>query len=150
MVSRSYPRFDWKRYIDYANELVDFAEKDDAKARCGISRAYYGAFHLVTIALGEDNIRCDPNRGGSHQIVIDQCKEYKQGDNNRVISNWHNIGNLLSRMKDMRILADYKADYFASQKTGYTNMEYELRKALGYAEQILNSLDQIHSFTEIP
>ena len=83
-------KFNWIRYIDFAENLLETIPKDEddeVKERCGISRAYYGAFHRAKSYLNKIGITIDVNDRGSHNRVIEEFKNI--GKSNKL---WRGVG----------------------------------------------------------
>lgn len=107
-------KFNWNRYIDLAESLFKSISKDtdnEVKERCGISRAYYGAFHRARSYLEKIGIIIDVNNKGSHNMVIEEFKNI--GKSNKL---WSRIGLDLERLKIQRKKADYDDKYFTAQE----------------------------------
>jgi uncharacterized protein (UPF0332 family) len=114
--------FDWREYIKLSEELLD-GSNTEAKIRTSISRAYYGAFCLCRIHVGETMIRND-----IHKRVQDKLKE---SDEPLDITIGNTLGTLFLARKD----ADYESHVrFTSQ---------EAKKHLGQAKTITKLLAEI-------
>ena len=93
--------FNWTEYLNLANELVadtTLASSLEAKLRCGISRAYYAAYHKaekIVFPAGP------PNKWGSHGQVIDELQS--SDDPLR-----RGFGVELARLRGTRTKADYR------------------------------------------
>ena len=99
--------FDWLNYLDLAGKLVGEAEvepSDESKARTSISRSYYCAYHLACeLLLLEGDTNIGKSLPDSHRYVIDQ---FHNRNNRKFI----NMGDILLRLKNDRISADYWKD----------------------------------------
>ena len=136
LVSKS--KFNWKQYIDFADKLLEESSVvSELQMRCGISRAYYGAYNIVVGLLGEGRLLRGAGGEGSHQTLINQCKNYSDDRDRHNIKIWRNIGEHLERLKAMRVRADYYSDYFEASNTLYLNFKNELKKSVSYANRIL-------------
>ena len=134
-------KFDWLKYIDFADELLVQDDNDEAKRRCGISRAYYGAYNKVVSYMKEKNIYSSNLWEGSHQTVITDCKNFGKNNKTEAEKAWLRIGNNLGRMKDMRVKADYRDYFFPKGATG--SMKDELAKAVKRARAIASDVETI-------
>lgn len=89
--------FDWKDYIDLAEELLN--RREESCLRTTISRAYYGVFCIVRNSKGYKN-----HKGRDvHQRVIE---EYKNSRDRKE----QNIGRILDSLRRSRNHADYDED----------------------------------------
>lgn len=136
--------FQWVSYIDLAEELLKQVPKDrkdnqlsEARARCGISRVYYGVFHVVQDYLKETGFVPQTIGEGSHQAVIKACREFK---NNKSLLR---IGNDLERLKDKRTKADYHDVYFELAGSPYGRFHKELQLAIMIADGFLSEIDKL-------
>ena len=134
-------KFDWLKYIDFADELLAQNDDDEAKRRCGISRAYYGAFNKVVSYMREQNIYSDRFGEGSHQAVINDCNNFGSNNKTEAEKAWKRIGENLGRMKVMRFKADYRDCYFPKDFAG--SMRNELTKAVQWARAIASDVETI-------
>lgn len=134
-------KFDWLKYIDFAGDLLEQDDNDEAKRRCGISRAYYGAYNKVVSYMKEKNIYSNNFGEGSHQTVIKDCKNFGSNNKTEAEKAWKRIGDKLGRMKVMRVKADYRECYFQEGFTG--SMKNELAKAVQWAQAIASDVETI-------
>ena len=133
-------KFNWNRYIDFADELLKSMaedEDDELKDRCGISRAYYGAFHRAKSYLDKIGITIDINGSDSHNKVIEEYK--KIGKNNKL---WARIGLDLERLKIQRKKADYKDKYFIDSEKSHS-LKKQLQTAVLKAYEVVKLIDKI-------
>lgn len=133
-------RFNWNRYVDFAESLLNSMsgdEDDELKDRCGISRAYYGAFHRAQAYLIKIGITIDVNDKGSHSFVIKQFKEI--GGANRL---WSTVGLELERLKNQRKKADYDDKYFSNAEKN-SSLKNQLKTAVLRACSIVKKIDAI-------
>ena len=139
-VNAGHIRFNWNRYIDYADNLLNSMfddEDDEVKDRCGISRAYYGAFHRAQAYLNKIGITVDVNNRGSHNRVIEQFKGI--GKANRL---WFGIGLDLERLKNQRKKADYDDKYFAPAEKN-SILKKQLEMAILKARSVVDKINNI-------
>lgn len=122
------------------NNLDNNEAKCESQIRCGISRAYYAAFHHCLVFLRNNGIDSCVVGDSSHNNVIDRFKKLYELDNN---TRYLQIYNLLRRMKDNRVQADYQ-DYLLGNnvpsRNGNINM---LKKAISTADKIKEHLRQL-------
>lgn len=133
-------RFNWNKYVDFAESLLKSMssdEDDELKDRCGISRAYYGAFHRAQAYLIKIGITIDLNNKSSHNFVIGQFKEI--GGANRL---WSKIGLDLERLKNQRKKADYNDKYFSDSERNLS-LKNQLEMAVSRARSIVERIDKI-------
>ena len=112
-------------------------EDDEVKDRCGISRAYYGAFHRAQSYLNKIGITVDVNDRGFHNRVIDEFKNI--GKTNKL---WSGIGLDLERLKIQRKKADYCDRYFGTIEK-YGKLKKELEMAVAKARCVVKRIDEI-------
>lgn len=89
--------FDWKDYIDLAEELLNRTE--ESYHRSSISRAYYGVFCIAKNKKGYRNYKLKKGEN-IHWIVINAYK-------NSSDINEQNIGRILDKLRKSRNDADY-------------------------------------------
>ena len=133
-------KFDWNRYISFAEELLEFIpeDKDDeAKERCGISRAYYGAFHRAKSYLNRIGITIDINGSDSHKKVIEEYKNV--GIHNRL---WYQVGIELDRLKKQSKKADYHDKYFDNNEK-FFKLKNQLKSAILKACWVIEKINEI-------
>lgn len=134
-------RFDWTRYITLSEDLLNQMKADEEDlARCGISRAYYGAFHLVVVYMKKNDIYRDVVGEGSHQTVIKDCISYGSSSNREAGKLWKTIGEKLKRLYECRKKADYKECYFPAMIPPTACMKDELKKAVCYAKEVQDNV----------
>ncbi len=134
-------KFDWLNYIDFADELLAQEDNNEARHRCGISRAYYGAYNKVVSYMKEKNIYSGRTWEGSHQTVITSCCDFGRNNKTKAEKAWRRIGINLGRIKDMRVKADYREYYFPQGYAG--SMKNELAKAVRWARGIALDIEII-------
>lgn len=136
--------FNWEEYISYGINIYKNYEDDEAMGRSGISRIYYGAFHLTLLCLQDTGFYPSTIGEGSHQAVIKSCKslgEKDPEDNNNKL--WRELSTTLDRLKKQRKKADYSARYFSDGDPLPHDLKRELCKAMHYAEDIKNKTKEI-------
>ena len=139
-MNAGHSKFNWNRYIDFAESLLKSIpdnEDDEVKDRCGISRAYYGAFHRARNYLEKIGITIDSNDRGSHNMVIDEFKNI--GKSNKL---WRGIGLELERLKFQRKKADYDSKYFTDSEKSF-KLKKQLETAILKARSIVERIDNI-------
>lgn len=138
--------FNWEKYISLSEEIFEkYGEEDDDEAldRCGISRAYYGAFHLTVGYMKSCHIFRRVIGEGSHEAVIKDCISYKNNANRKIGQLWFNIGNGLKRMKAMRVKADYCDKYWDQSVSPSLRLKSELKRANVEARMIEENLRKL-------
>ena len=139
-VTAGHLKFNWDRYVDFAEVLLNSMagdEDDELKDRCGISRAYYGAFHRAQAYLHKIGITIDINNVGSHKRVIEEFK--KIGASNKL---WSGIGLELDRLKKQRKRADYDDRYFADNEKNLS-LKKQLEQSVIRARFIIERINEI-------
>lgn len=139
-MTAGYIKFNWIRYIDFAENLLETIPKDEddeVKERCGISRAYYGAFHRAKSYLNKIGITIDVNDRGSHNRVIEEFKNI--GKSNKF---WRGVGLDLDRLKIQRKTADYDNRYFTDIEKN-RKLRNELELAVEKARCVVSRIDEI-------
>lgn len=140
-------KFNWADYISLAeNMLSRYGEEDDDEAidRCGISRAYYGAFHLTVAYMKSRSIYRDIIGEGSHQTVIKDCISYKSDLDKEIGGLWFSIGIDLKNMRIMRMRADYEDKYWKIPVSPSVRLKSELRKACVMARKIEQNIKKLN------
>jgi hypothetical protein len=102
--------FDWKEYVDCADELVDTPFQDispEAHWRIAAGRAYYGAFCVVRNVLKDEGNHI-PESGKAHGKVRELLNN--SGDSER-----RRAGKYLGRLHGKRKEADYN-DVLSTQR----------------------------------
>ena len=133
-------KFNWKRYLSLAEYLLESMEEnedDESKDRCGISRAYYAAFHRAGKFLRAINQTVDIYQSGSHENIIKVFEDF--GRKNKPYAF---IAKELKRLKLMRIKADYNDKYFENARNT-ASLKQELKKAILMAKDIIDTIDEI-------
>jgi hypothetical protein len=111
--------FDWRRYVELANELIAHPgspQLAEASLRTSISRSYYGVFG---IAAGHLEKRVPIQRIDTHKFVRDQ---YRYSS----IKAEEKIGNDLLSLWQERKAADYDRD--AHVDAGRAALAHEMAK----------------------
>lgn len=138
--------FNWTRYIDLAEELLNSMpddEDDESKDRCGISRTYYAVFHRAEKFLKSIHQTIDVYQKGSHENIIKIFDDF--GKNNR---SYAFVAEELKRLKLMRIKADYNDKYFENMSTNLS-LKKELEKAIFRAKNIIKKIDEIEEMEKL-
>ena len=133
-------KFDWSEYLNLATELAALSSDSDdveAKLRSAVSRAYYAVFCLSRNYLRD--IEKDPRLSrknssdiNEHQYVAKEFIFHKSKNKEMI-----NIGENLSRLRELRNKADYADTIFNLQK----DVNYALKLAQNIIS-VLNSLKQ--------
>lgn len=134
--------FNWLGYIDLAEDILKQISPKDmiddqkvaTKARCGISRAYYGIFHTVQKYLTDVDIQPDTTREGSHQAVVNACLGCK--DNKILLK----IGEDLDRLRKKRKQADYDDIYFTNEGRSCGRFYEELAFVIVTADEMIENI----------
>ncbi len=120
-------KFDWSEYFNLAEELGD-VNNNEAQKRSSISRAYYAAFCTARNYLIDD-LGCQAGRDENvHKYVAQKF----QDNNNRKM---REIGNDLSRLRQLRNKADYEDTIF--------NINQNTKFALKLAKNIINKFNEL-------
>jgi uncharacterized protein (UPF0332 family) len=101
--------FDWQEYYLLAGELLSQADgspRKEAMLRSAVSRAYYAAFHRACEYLEQVNEyptrqQFEGSRRETHRFLISIF------ENSRDHPEWHQIGEKLHHLKNLRQKADY-------------------------------------------
>jgi len=103
--------FNWEEYLKFAQQLVQEAQgnsqnplANEVAYRNAISRAYYSAFNKAREYLLTTTIY-NPSRGDSHTHLI-------LAYSNSIFRERKALAPKLSRMKDMRVRADYFGNFY--------------------------------------
>lgn len=134
-------RFNWERYLNLAEELLELIPEnkdDEAKARCGISRAYYAAYHKAEAYLNEIGITIDIYQKGSHKRVIEEF--HTIGRSNRL---WRGVDVSLKRLKTWREAADYSDRFFDEVSNPNLTMKSILKSAIILANDVIERINKI-------
>ena len=135
-------KFNWQRYLILAEELLNSIpenEDDEAKARCGISRAYYAAYHKAESYLNKIGITIDIYQKGSHRRVIEEFSNI--GRSNKL---WSGISLSLKRLKTWRESADYNDKFFDGiLSNSNLTMKSQLKMAIAISKDIIERIDKI-------
>lgn len=137
MTYAGYREFNWNRYIDLAEEMSD--SDDEAKCRCGISRAYYGAFHRAKKFLTEVvHQTINIYRGGAHKEVIKSFEDFGCGN-----KDYSSVAQELIRLKKQREQADYDDVFFGKRTLPSLKLKKQLEIAVERARHIVQLVDKI-------
>lgn len=142
MSNAGHVKFNWNRYIDLAEFLLNSIpenDDDESKDRCGISRAYYAAFHRAEKFLRNINQTIDIHNKGSHENIIKIFSEF--GRNNL---SYRFISEELKLLKIQRKKADYDDKYFSFESRNIL-LKNELRKSITRARKIIEKIENLES-----
>ncbi len=124
--------FRWEEYFELAKKINE-TFKGEAARRTVISRVYYSMF-----CLARDCICLKKLRYNVHSTVIKKLKEGGNGcsqENNRKDVRFIKAGGYLNKLRELRIISDYKTDKEIT--------EDDVVRALSLAEKIYNILVQV-------
>ena len=133
--------FDWQEFLSFARNIFNTHQNAkvinhsiESDCRIAISRAYYAVYHATKDYIYKVQPDFKPQFGeATHEAVINELKRKK---NNKIL---RNISIPLSKLRDMRVRADYNSDRY--DKRGESgNIIMELQKALNYADEINKKL----------
>lgn len=138
-------QYNWGLFLEAAkrwlNDMQD--DEDETLIRCGISRAYYAAFHVCQQYLININMGADVHGNGSHMAVINSFQQLGDARNNRECKK---ISLDLSRLKNKRISADYK-DFLLSSDHSYIGAKKKvLEQSIIEAEHIIDMTGMLPDF----
>ena len=114
--------FDWRLYLQLANELSGRAE--EFARRTAVSRAYYSAYHIANDFLNANGVATDTSRGSHERVWRVYIKSSRR--------ECQDIGNYGFRLKNARIYADYHADRKVCPA--------QVQRCLQDAQRIINSV----------
>jgi len=146
--------FDWNNYIDYAEEIFDDGElgiENECLVRTGISRAYYGLYHLCKqFAVGaglvtESQLK---DSGNSHRRLIDELKHTNRFDveySRQLNDIKKDIGEILYKLRDYRNDADYESEY---PRTSDRDPNRDLEFAVVNTKEALANLEKLSAGME--
>lgn len=135
-------KFHWRRYVLLARSFLSTVNQEkncEAEYRCGISRAYYGAFNETKNYLKSIGETIREKDAGSHTDVIEKCNRYANSGNRL----WTGLGDKLKSLKEMRVKADYEEKYFKQYNISENALRNELVQALKLADDIINQIAEI-------
>ena len=140
--------FDWEGYLSLAKQFLQELEventdnnENEAKVRCGISRAYYAAFNNSKIFLHRMGIEPSYLGGSSHDKIINEFKIlYESSDDKDRDKPYIKIYNGLSSLKGERIKADYNDYLFAEKYLSQKAKKNKLETAIKHSEKIVDNL----------
>jgi hypothetical protein len=119
--------FDWRGYVDLADDLLTLRPNDEAAQRAALSRAYYGAFGVAREYLltkrGMTVISFN-----AHYHVWAVFAQAPKGIEQRIAQE----GNRLKRRRD---LADYEANY--------SRLAIEAAKWVARARRLVADIDSL-------
>lgn len=139
--------FDWDGYLYLAESFLndlDGTEADEAKVRCGISRAYYAALHDSRIFLHTSHVDTSVVGGSTHDNIINYFKQMDFApDDNEKIKLYRKVYNTLRNLKADRIKADYKDRALINTSDVMMTRRNILDKSIKQAQQVIHYLAMI-------
>jgi hypothetical protein len=114
-------------FIHLAGKLVASQQPGEAACRTAISRAYYGAFHLVKQYLGSLDLKVTRNHGELQRWLLESGHERARA-----------VGGLLVDLHHSRIRADYDLTKTDVNESGFARECVEVASDL---RAILHELD---------
>lgn len=127
-----------ERFIQLAGKFCVLSDADESNYRVAISRAYYGAFHLVRDFLDEIGV-VDPQNLNSHNFAQ---RVLIQSGNSAAFSG----GNTLRDLHSYRIAADYERHDVRFESPDFARRTIELAHRL---KSILDACRNEPARTEI-
>ena len=133
--------FDWSQYLTLAQDIYSqppAAACAEATFRCATSRAYYAAYWKGRKYVEDEKgiERHEDER--THKFVIDAFFDLADSEDSGLCNRkYEDIGNLLRRLKDFRVCADYKEDL--------THEEYMAVASIENAEKVLKHISDLQS-----
>jgi len=100
--------FNWKKYLDLADELAT-SNTDEAKIRASISRAYYAAFcNARNYMIEKDHNKFPPDEKEHHKYLVKYFKgELEESKTDNLDGTRDRIGRDLNSMRHDRKRVDY-------------------------------------------
>lgn len=125
-------KFDWLHFLKLAQELFRQSRRSsylykEARQRSAISRAYYASFIKARNYLRDKRKVAIPGLD-AHNYVITHFR-------NNLDPVYQKIGNDLTELRWLRNQADYD--------DRFKDLNFQRRKALGIAEQLVGALDKL-------
>jgi uncharacterized protein (UPF0332 family) len=104
-------------FLQKSNNNIRSAENSENEKLydVAVSRYYYSLFQLIKMILIYENLDIDLKEDGSHAKIIERFID-RLKNNKKINSQQLKILNLLYRLKDHRVKADYKSDIFNENK----------------------------------
>ena len=129
-------KYDWKLFLGQAKKWLDEMNNDvdETLVRCGISRAYYAAFHVCRQYLNSIGMSGDIVGEGSHKEVIEDFRRLGDARKNKECKK---ISEDLKRLKQSRVDADYKDCISSSYDASAKSMKGELEKSVLVADKLM-------------
>ena len=125
-----------------ADDIADLARNlnteiaNEARVRCGMSRAYYAAFHYCKVAA---NTWCHPlpvadkeNRG-EHAQLYHQLKNHSKDVSKEI--NLRTMAAEAGKLKDLRVISDYDLATTVNKR--------DLERGLHHMSKVRNCLDSL-------
>lgn len=141
--------FDWNNYLDYAEEIFNdgqLGKENECLVRTGISRAYYGLYHLCKqFAVGAGLVTKSQlkDSGNSHSRLINELKHTNSFNveyNNKLNAIKKDIGETLYKLRDYRNDADYKSEY---PRTSDREPNRDLEFAVISTKEALDNIEKL-------
>lgn len=122
--------FDWSKYLDLAQELIEESSGADAEARLrsSVSRAYYAAFCKARNHLRDTSGYLMPLLGETHKLVINSFRNSTEPE-------LRLVGNNLERLRIDRNKVDYD--------DSVSGLESMAQLAVLLAQQIISTLENL-------
>ena len=138
-------KYDWKLFLGQAKKWLDGMNNDvdETLVRCGVSRAYYAAFHVCRQYLNSIGMSGDIVGEGSHKVVIEDFKRLGDAHGNRECKK---ISEDLKRLKQSRVAADYKDCMISSPYARAKLLKIELNKSISAADKLIKLVNTLPSF----
>lgn len=147
--------FDWKHYIDYAEEIFNDSElgqENEYLVRTGISRAYYGLYNLCRLFAVEAGLLTESqlkDSGNSHSRLINELKYTNRFDleySKQLNEIKKDIGEILYELRDYRNDADYSTKY---PRTASREPDRDLEFAVIHTKEALDNLEKLATGMEV-
>lgn len=120
--------FDWRRYLDLADDLLARFPDDEAAQRAARSRAYYAVLGVARDHLGARGVPI-VQTGRAHQQVWATFAQAPRRVQRRIAQNGY-------RFKRCREMADYDADY--------KDLARDARFWAARARQLIQDIDSLN------
>ena len=147
-------KFKWEYYLKTAESLLTEVQSssnntrkltaedkqfEEAKCRCGISRAYYSAFNVAKKYIEKDFSFNDSIFNGSiHKEVI---KAYKNSPD----KNLKKIGNDLEVLKGHRVRADYYDNFWPKDAIVSGVLTTNFQSDIRLSRNVIKNIEQLSS-----
>lgn len=128
--------YDWKSYLLFAKALMQnefWSDDIETKSRVAVSRAYYAVFRYAQKFLQMNDLE-GIQFGAEHDKVIRSFKQMKKKDAT-FQRQCKQIGVILERMKNKRVLADYRDVFDLNAK--------DVQEHFKNADKVITVIDQM-------